>query len=148
MYLQDRRYSTQLFLDLQHGISHSALFICGKGCCAYDNIRVSQLPSACHKIAAMSLCHSDLRPQDPPASERTDVRRKRCAPNAVTPAHHDDRAAGGNHVEIMNYLMEKGAPVDQTDKSGRTALHWAVISGHKEATDILLGKVGSLVPLH
>ncbi|CAM9095058.1 unnamed protein product [Scytosiphon promiscuus] len=50
------------------------------------------------------------------------------------------RAAGGNHVEIMNYLMEKGAPVDQTDKSGRTALHWAVISGHKEATDILLGK--------
>ncbi|CAN0484934.1 unnamed protein product [Hapterophycus canaliculatus] len=43
----------------------------------------------------------------------------------------------------MNYLMEKGAPVDQTDKSGRTALHWAVISGHKEATDILLGKVCS-----
>lgn len=41
----------------------------------------------------------------------------------------------------MNYLMEKGAPVDQTDKSGRTALHWAVISGHKEATDILLAKV-------
>ena len=53
----------------------------------------------------------------------------------------NNRAAGGNHVEIMNYLMEKGAPVDQTDKSGRTALHWAVISGHKEATDILLGKV-------
>ncbi|CAM9138960.1 unnamed protein product [Sphacelaria rigidula] len=40
----------------------------------------------------------------------------------------------------MNYLIEKGAPVDQTDKSGRTALHWAAISGHKEATDILLGK--------
>lgn len=52
-----------------------------------------------------------------------------------------NRAAGGNHIEIMTYLMEKGAPVDQTDKSGRTALHWAVISGHKEATDILLGKV-------
>lgn len=51
------------------------------------------------------------------------------------------RAAGGNNVEIMNYLLDKGAPVDQTDKSGRTALHWAVISGHKEATDILLGKV-------
>lgn len=41
----------------------------------------------------------------------------------------------------MNYLLEKGALVDQADKSGRTALHWAVISGHKEAADILLGKV-------
>lgn len=54
------------------------------------------------------------------------------------------RAAGGNHVEIMNYLLEKGALVDQADKSGRTALHWAVISGHKEATDILLGKVSHM----
>lgn len=45
----------------------------------------------------------------------------------------------------MNYLMEKGAPVDQTDKSGRTALHWAVISGHKEATDILLAKVNCAI---
>lgn len=44
-------------------------------------------------------------------------------------------------MEIMTYLIEKGAPVDQTDKSGRTALHWAAISGHKEATDLLLGKV-------
>lgn len=59
--------------------------------------------------------------------------------------HHSthNRAAGGNHIEIMTYLMDKGAVVDQTDKSGRTALHWAVISGHKEATDILLGKVNS-----
>ena len=44
-------------------------------------------------------------------------------------------------MEIMTYLMEKGAPVNQADKSGRTALHWSSISGHKEATDILLAKV-------
>ncbi len=70
----------------------------------------------------------------------TKPRRSECADNNGF-ATLNGRAAGGNHVEIMNYLMEKGAPVDQTDKSGRTALHWAVISGHKEATDILLAKV-------
>lgn len=31
--------------------------------------------------------------------------------------------------------------MNQADKSGRTALHWSSISGHKEATDILLAKV-------
>ncbi|CAM9397772.1 unnamed protein product [Discosporangium mesarthrocarpum] len=55
------------------------------------------------------------------------------------------RAAGGNNVEIMNYLLEKGAPVGQADKSGRTALHWAAISGHKEATEILLAKESDLL---
>lgn len=52
------------------------------------------------------------------------------------------RAAGGNHTEIISYLIDKGAPVNQTDKSGRTALHWSAISGHKEASHILLNKVG------
>jgi len=28
--------------------------------------------------------------------------------------------------------------VDQSDKSGRTALHWAAISGHKEAAELLV----------
>lgn len=69
----------------------------------------------------------------------------RLSPNAHVVGHHSSpdarRAAGGNHVEVMNYLIEKGASVDQADKSGRTALHWAAISGHKEATDVLLGKV-------
>ncbi|CAM9431663.1 unnamed protein product [Choristocarpus tenellus] len=55
------------------------------------------------------------------------------------------RAAGGNNVEIMNYLLEKGAPVDQVDKSGRTALHWSCISGHKEATEVLLARDPNLL---
>lgn len=49
-------------------------------------------------------------------------------------------------MEIMKYLIEKGAPVDQADKSGRTALHWASISGHKDAAEILLGKVETSHP--
>eukprot|EP00953_Heterococcus_sp_UTEX-ZZ885_P016965 9526-Heterococcus_DN1.PRE.1 len=36
----------------------------------------------------------------------------------------------------MEYLLSKGAPVDQADKSGRTALHWAAISGHLQATEV------------
>lgn len=50
------------------------------------------------------------------------------------------RAAGGNHLEVMKYLLGKGAPIDQADKSGRTALHWAAISGHVEAVQLLLSK--------
>jgi ankyrin repeat protein len=46
------------------------------------------------------------------------------------------RAAGGNHLKVMEYLLSKGAPVDQADKSGRTALHWAAISGHLQATEV------------
>jgi ankyrin repeat protein len=41
-------------------------------------------------------------------------------------------------VEICRYLIEKGATVDQPDKSGRTALHWATISGHREAATLLV----------
>jgi len=66
------------------------------------------------------------------------------------------RAAGGNHKEVCSYLLEKGAVVDQTDKSGRTALHWAAISGHKEAAEFLLSKgatvmavtTSKMTPLH
>jgi hypothetical protein len=56
------------------------------------------------------------------------------------------RAAGGNHVEICRYLIEKGAKVDQPDKSGRTALHWAAISGHKEAAELLVARGGFASP--
>lgn len=55
------------------------------------------------------------------------------------------RAAGGNHVEICRYLIEKGAKVDQPDKSGRTALHWAAISGHKEAAELLVASGACVV---
>jgi ankyrin repeat protein len=39
-------------------------------------------------------------------------------------------------LKVMEYLLSKGAPVDQADKSGRTALHWAAISGHLQATEV------------
>ncbi|CAM9273865.1 unnamed protein product, partial [Sphacelaria rigidula] len=48
------------------------------------------------------------------------------------------KAAGGNHVEIIEYLLQSGAPVDCVDKCLRTPLHWAVISGNLDATQLLL----------
>ena len=46
---------------------------------------------------------------------------------------------------MCRYLVSKGAKVDQTDKSGRTALHWASISGHKEASEFLIGLKADLM---
>ncbi|CAN0406824.1 unnamed protein product, partial [Ectocarpus sp. 13 AM-2016] len=40
------------------------------------------------------------------------------------------RAAGANHVGIIIYLLQAGAPVDTADRCLRTPLHWAAISGH------------------
>ena len=48
------------------------------------------------------------------------------------------RAAGGNHLKVVKYLIEKGAKIADTDKSNRTALHWSTLSGHYEVTAYLL----------
>ncbi len=41
---------------------------------------------------------------------------------------------------MVNKLLEAGANVNKTDKSGRTALHWASIQGHLEPTKVLVEK--------
>jgi len=38
---------------------------------------------------------------------------------------------------VVAYLISQGADVNIQDKQGRTALHWAAISGHVEAAQIL-----------
>ena len=50
------------------------------------------------------------------------------------------RAAGGNHADVVTYLIETGASVDQQDRQGRTALHWAAISGHTDVASILFDR--------
>ncbi|CAM9365706.1 unnamed protein product, partial [Ectocarpus sp. 4 AP-2014] len=54
------------------------------------------------------------------------------------------RAAGANHVGIIIYLLQAGAPVDTADRCLRTPLHWAAISGHLDATQLLLERGGDL----
>lgn len=46
------------------------------------------------------------------------------------------RAAGANHVDIVEYLLEAGAPVNCLDKCLRTPLHWAAISGHLDTAQV------------
>ncbi|CAN0286583.1 unnamed protein product [Ectocarpus sp. 6 AP-2014] len=54
------------------------------------------------------------------------------------------RAAGANHVGIIIYLLQAGAPVNTADRCLRTPLHWAAISGHLDATQLLLERGGDL----
>eukprot|EP00903_Cladosiphon_okamuranus_P015534 g14341.t2 len=54
------------------------------------------------------------------------------------------RAAGANHVSIIQFLLQAGAPVDCVDRCRRTPLHWAAISGHLDATQLLLDSGGDL----
>src|SRR5687768_17576257 len=46
-------------------------------------------------------------------------------------------AAAGGQLEVIATLLRRGAPVDQKDTSGRSALVIAAASGHLEAVELL-----------
>lgn len=48
------------------------------------------------------------------------------------------QAAGYGHVEVVSFLLKKGADVDQTDEAGYTALMFAAEKGYAEIVDLLL----------
>ncbi len=48
------------------------------------------------------------------------------------------RAAGANHMAVVEYLHSKGADLNIKDKSGRTPLHWCCIGGHKDVAEYLV----------
>jgi ankyrin repeat protein len=49
-----------------------------------------------------------------------------CNQYGKTPLHHASRWFDNDHLEWAKSLLEKGALVNAADKSGETALHWAV----------------------
>ncbi|CAG9333829.1 unnamed protein product [Blepharisma stoltei] len=49
-------------------------------------------------------------------------------------------AASRGYTDIIKYLCEKGALIDEKDSTGKTALHFAVINGQKEAAFELIGQ--------
>ena len=51
-----------------------------------------------------------------------------------TPLHF---AAKNGHVAVVKHLKELGARLCLTDRGGRTAMHWAIIGGHKNVIDLL-----------
>ena len=42
------------------------------------------------------------------------------------------------HVEVVNFLLERGASVSKPSLAGETALHWASMNGHLHVVKILL----------
>ncbi|OAI57657.1 hypothetical protein AYO50_01080 [Acidobacteria bacterium SCGC AG-212-P17] len=52
-------------------------------------------------------------------------------------------AAGGGHTEVVTFLADSGAVVDQTDDCARTALGWAVTKGDFDDTANMLLKLGA-----
>jgi len=48
------------------------------------------------------------------------------------------RAVAANSVEVVSLLIEKGARVDVTDKSGRTPLHWAAVVDATRCANVLV----------
>jgi uncharacterized protein len=47
-------------------------------------------------------------------------------------------AAGNNHNETLELLMNRGADINMRNKSGETALMWAAGNNHIEAVEMLL----------
>ena len=52
-------------------------------------------------------------------------------------ATHDACRDGEN---LVRQLLDEGAPVDEKDESGKTALMWASENGHTEVVRLLLSK--------
>jgi ankyrin repeat protein len=57
------------------------------------------------------------------------------AKDGVTALH---RAASGNNIELVNYLIARGLQSDVPDASGRTPLHFASQSGRNDAIRVLV----------
>jgi hypothetical protein len=51
--------------------------------------------------------------------------------------HH---AAGGGAIDLIEYVLARGADINAKDKYGDTALHYAALNGHQEAINILIAK--------
>ncbi|CAK9253192.1 unnamed protein product, partial [Sphagnum jensenii] len=54
-----------------------------------------------------------------------------------TPLH---RAAEKGHLDVVKYLVEKGADVKAANKYGYTPLHWAASSGKLDIVKYLVEK--------
>jgi ankyrin repeat protein len=51
-------------------------------------------------------------------------------------------AASNGNVELIEYLVKRGAPIDDTSSEGKTALMWAIV-GHKPFAVAALARLGA-----
>ena len=50
-------------------------------------------------------------------------------------------ASAGGHIELIELLIDGGAPVNEEDKEGYTAMHLAAKYGHNSLIEILKSKI-------
>ncbi|XP_014282073.1 serine/threonine-protein phosphatase 6 regulatory ankyrin repeat subunit B-like isoform X2 [Halyomorpha halys] len=62
-------------------------------------------------------------------------------PFLSTPLHE---AAIGNHINLVNYLIGKGADLNAMDEMKRTPLHWAVFYNYEDLAFLLISKGAGL----
>ena len=55
-------------------------------------------------------------------------------PDGATPLHY---AAANGHLEVVKYLVEKGADVKRANENGLTAEEWARQKGHLDVVEYL-----------
>lgn len=53
-------------------------------------------------------------------------------------------AARNGHVEVVEYLLDRGAAIDAKGIFGGTGLHWAAINGHRATVKLLIARGASL----
>lgn len=51
---------------------------------------------------------------------------------------------GNESPDLISFLLQIGHDVDSVDESGKTSLHWAVMSGNVDAARELIGKGASV----
>ena len=61
--------------------------------------------------------------------------------SAMVPLHE---ACRDGDTERVRQLLDEGAPVDEKDRGGSTALMWASGQGHREVVQLLLSKGGAV----